>query len=66
LSTTAAVIVPVRSSLWLRIISRLPWKLLYALTAILAFVLRYVLHYRVGVARSNLRRCFPTCSPLEI
>ncbi len=66
MSTTAAVSVPVRSSLWLRIISRLPWKLLYALTAILAFVLRYVLHYRVAVARSNLRRCFPTCSPLEI
>lgn len=45
--------------LWLRALGRLPLWLLYALGALLAFLLRYVLLYRVRIARENLRACFP-------
>jgi KDO2-lipid IV(A) lauroyltransferase len=52
--------------LWLRAWSRLPFGLLYALAAVLSFLLRYVLHYRVRVARANLRGCFPELPPERI
>jgi KDO2-lipid IV(A) lauroyltransferase len=55
-----------RSTLWLRLVAHLPWRVLYLMTAVFAFVLRRVLRYRVGVARANLRRCFPVCRPAEI
>ena len=45
--------------LWLRVLARLPFGVLYFLGALLSLLLRYVLRYRVGVARSNLRACFP-------
>jgi Kdo2-lipid IVA lauroyltransferase/acyltransferase len=51
---------------WLRALGRLPWPLLYALCALLAWLLHYGLRYRVGVARANLRRCFPERSAGEI
>ncbi len=40
--------------------------LLYALGAAIMFVLRYVVLYRVRIARSNLRRCFPDRSAAQI
>jgi len=51
---------------WLRAIAQLPFGLLYALTAAIGFCLRYGLHYRVQVARSNLQRCFPDWSAAEV
>jgi KDO2-lipid IV(A) lauroyltransferase len=45
--------------LWLRALARLPFGVLYALGALGSLLLRYVLHYRVRIARDNLRRCFP-------
>lgn len=45
--------------LWLRALARLPLGLLYALGALLAFLLRHVLRYRVRIARENLQGCFP-------
>jgi KDO2-lipid IV(A) lauroyltransferase len=53
-------------ALWLRALSRVPFPLLYALTGTLAFLLRHLLHYRVGITRANLRRCFPSRSSAEI
>jgi KDO2-lipid IV(A) lauroyltransferase len=50
---------------WLRVISGLPWDLLYAFTAGLAFLARYVVRHRVRVARENLRLCFPDRSERE-
>jgi KDO2-lipid IV(A) lauroyltransferase len=47
------------TALWIRLVSRLPFALLYPLAGALAFLLRYVLRYRVAVARANLQRCFP-------
>ncbi|HEY3809675.1 MAG TPA: lysophospholipid acyltransferase family protein [Steroidobacteraceae bacterium] len=52
--------------LWLRACSRLPFGLLYALATALCFLLRYVLRYRVRVARANLRGCFPELPPERI
>jgi KDO2-lipid IV(A) lauroyltransferase len=53
-------------ALWLRALSSLPWSVQYALAALLFLLLRYVLRYRLGVARANLRGCFPQCSRREI
>ncbi|HEY6451198.1 MAG TPA: lysophospholipid acyltransferase family protein [Steroidobacteraceae bacterium] len=46
--------------------ARLPFAVLYPLGALAAFLVRHVLRYRVTVARSNLRRCFPAYRPGEI
>ena len=65
-SQTAAVTSQEPLAWWLRAPARLPLRLLYVLTAVITFVLRHVLHYRVQVARSNLRGCFPQASRAEI
>ena len=52
--------------LWMRLIARLPFGLLYALGALGSFLLRYVLRHRVAIATSNLRNSFPALSPAEI
>ena len=52
--------------LWMRLIARLPFGLLYALGALLSFLLRYVLRHRVAIATSNLHNSFPALSPQEI
>jgi KDO2-lipid IV(A) lauroyltransferase len=54
------------TALWIRALSRLPFGLLYALAAAMAWLMRYVLHYRVATARANLRRCFPDRSKAQI
>jgi Kdo2-lipid IVA lauroyltransferase/acyltransferase len=46
-------------ALWLRLLSRLPLPVLYAIAGTLTFLLRHVLRHRVGIARANLRACFP-------
>jgi KDO2-lipid IV(A) lauroyltransferase len=66
LSATTPVTPVEPPALWLRTLASLPFGMLYALTATLVFVLRYVLRYRVRVARSNLSGCFPSSSPAEI
>jgi KDO2-lipid IV(A) lauroyltransferase len=55
-----------RSALWIRALSRLPFGALYRLTALIMWLLRHVLRFRVAVARDNLRRCFPERSEPEI
>lgn len=55
-----------RSALWIRALSQLPFGVLYRLTAVIMWVLRQVLRFRVAVARDNLRRCFPDRSEREI
>jgi KDO2-lipid IV(A) lauroyltransferase len=55
-----------RSAWWLHALAALPWSALYGLAAVLAFLLRHVLRYRVGVARANLRRCFPELADAQI
>src|SRR5579862_7770957 len=53
-------------ALWLRALASLPWAVQYLLAALLFVLLRYVLRYRVGVARANLQSCFRECSRREI
>src|SRR6202790_5339601 len=55
-----------RSALWIRALSRLPFGVLYRLTALIMWLLRHVLRFRVAVARDNLRRCFPDRAEAEI
>jgi KDO2-lipid IV(A) lauroyltransferase len=55
-----------RSALWIRALSRLPFGVLYRLTAAIMWLLRTVLRFRVVVARDNLRRCFPDRTEAEI
>jgi KDO2-lipid IV(A) lauroyltransferase len=55
-----------RSALWIRALSRLPFAVLYRLTALIMWLLRTVLRFRVVVARDNLRRCFPDRTEAEI
>jgi Kdo2-lipid IVA lauroyltransferase/acyltransferase len=64
-SETAAVDPP-PMAWWIRALAALPWWLLYALGAFCALLLRYVLRYRVRVARTNLRQCFPDYSGRQI
>ena len=45
--------------LWLRALGRVPMPLMYALAALLAWLLRYVFRFRLQVARDNLRRALP-------
>jgi KDO2-lipid IV(A) lauroyltransferase len=52
--------------LWMRLIARLPFGMLYALAALASFLLRYVLRLRVAIATSNLRNSFPALSAPEI
>jgi KDO2-lipid IV(A) lauroyltransferase len=55
-----------RSAWWLRAPASLPWGLLYGLAAILAFLARHVVRFRVSIARENLRRCFPDRTRTQI
>jgi Kdo2-lipid IVA lauroyltransferase/acyltransferase len=51
---------------WLRLLSRLPLSLLYALGAALVFVVHRVLRIRLGVIRENIAACFPHLSRHEV
>lgn len=55
-----------KSAPWLRALASLPFGVLYGVAAGLAFLMRYVVRFRVAVARDNLRRCFPERSEREI
>jgi Kdo2-lipid IVA lauroyltransferase/acyltransferase len=55
-----------RSALWIRALSRLPLSVLYRLTALIVWLLRHGLRFRVAVARDNLRRCFPERTEADI
>jgi Kdo2-lipid IVA lauroyltransferase/acyltransferase len=52
--------------LWMRLMARLPFGVLYVLAAIVSFLLRYVLRHRVAIVTSNLRKSFPSLPPPEI
>jgi Kdo2-lipid IVA lauroyltransferase/acyltransferase len=55
-----------RPALWLRALARLPFGVLYGLTALIVWLLRHGLRFRVAVARDNLRCCFPERSAADI
>ena len=55
-----------RPALWLRALSRLPWGVLYALAALVMWLLRHIGRFRVAVARDNLQRCFPDRTRCQI
>lgn len=44
---------------WLSTLCHLPLPVLYGVCAVLALIARYIVRYRVRVARENLRGCFP-------
>ena len=46
-------------ALWIRALGRVPMPLMYALAALLAWLLRFVFRFRLQVARDNLRRALP-------
>lgn len=50
----------------LRIISKLPFPLLYGLSSFTAFVLQHIVRYRAKVIHENLRNSFPEKSLAEI
>ena len=50
---------PAPPPLWLRLLSRLPLPLLYALTGGLSFLVHRVAGYRTTVVRANIARCYP-------
>ena len=50
----------------LKLLSRIPWPVLYVLSDALAFVAHRVVRYRRGVVTTNLARSFPEKSPAEI
>jgi KDO2-lipid IV(A) lauroyltransferase len=54
------------SAWWIRLLSHLPWTVIYGLSTLAIGCLRHVFRYRVSVARQNLRRCFPDCSEAQI
>lgn len=49
-----------------KLLSLLPWRVLYGLSDLLSFVAFRVLRYRVEVVKSNLRRAFPELSEADI
>jgi len=55
-----------RSALWVRMVAAMPWNLLYAIASALAFLTRYVVRFKISIARDNLQRCFPQRSKSEI
>jgi len=52
-----------RLPLSLRALSRLPWSVLYAVTACLALIAHRVLRYRLSVVRANIAASFPELAP---
>jgi KDO2-lipid IV(A) lauroyltransferase len=46
--------------------AQIPFRVLYGLSDVLAFLLHRVVRYRKKVVRANLRRCFPEWSPAEL
>ncbi len=51
---------------WIKLISLLPFAVLYVISDGLFVLLYYVLKYRRAVVESNLKRCFPNKSQVEI
>src|SRR5579864_8962039 len=49
----------------IKLLSRLPWAVLYALSAFLYFLAYYVVRHRDHVIREQLEKVFPNLSPAE-
>jgi KDO2-lipid IV(A) lauroyltransferase len=49
-----------------KLLSLLPWRVLYGLSDLMSFVAFRVLRYRVEVVKNNLRRAFPELSEADI
>lgn len=52
-------------SAMVRMFSRLPFRVMYALADVLYPIVYYVVRYRRGVVEKNLRECFPELTPRE-
>ena len=52
--------------LWLWLLASLPYPLLHALAATLAWIARVPLRFRVRYGRENLQRCFPAMTQREL
>src|ERR1700761_8714801 len=50
---------------WLRMLSRLPLPVLYALAATTVWVMRRIVRHRVETVRTNIERSFPALAPRE-
>lgn len=51
---------------FLKLISRLPFRVLYILADVVYFLLYYIIRYRRRIVRKNLTEAFPEKSPAEI
>jgi Kdo2-lipid IVA lauroyltransferase/acyltransferase len=49
----------------IKLLSRLPWAFMYALSAFLYFLAYYVVHHRAHVIREQLEKVFPNESPAQ-
>lgn len=54
-----------RLALWLRLPGALPFPVLYSVGAVIAWLLRVLLRFRLRTVRQNLRRCFPDMPAAE-
>jgi KDO2-lipid IV(A) lauroyltransferase len=62
-ATTAPAATP---PFWLRVLSRLPLRILYALFGMLAWIAFRVLRIRLQVVLANIRSCFPESTDAEV
>ena len=49
----------------IKLLSRLPWALLYAFSAFLYFLAYYIVHHRQHVIREQLDKVFPALSAAQ-
>lgn len=50
---------------WLRVLALLPLPVLYAITGLLTWIFRYLVRFRLGIARANVAACFPDATPRD-
>ncbi|HTV78576.1 MAG TPA: lysophospholipid acyltransferase family protein [Steroidobacteraceae bacterium] len=50
---------------WLRLLSRLPLPVLYAVASTATWVMRHLVRHRIAVVRTNIGRSFPQLPPRE-
>lgn len=50
---------------FISLLSRLPLRVLYAVSSVLSYIVQYLVRYRLGVVKSNIDRCFPQLSEKE-
>ena len=61
--SAAAAAAPVRSAWWVRVVARVPLRVLYGGAGFLAWLAYRVFPYRAGLVRANLTLAFPDFDP---